>query len=194
MISGNPLRSLGAALALLLWAGGAAAAPLTLDMLLAGFADVAAADARFTETLTLAVLETPLTSSGSLRYRRPDYLKKQVETPAPSMFEIAGDVVTVETERGRQTLSLRTQPVIRAFAAAYRATLAGDRAALEAHYRIDLDGTVERWTLRLQPIDDSLRRRIRSIELTGSGSRIHGIETMETSGDRSLMTIAPDAR
>ena len=191
MTSGKPVRNLW--FALLLWIGNADAAPLTLDDLLAGFAGVEVADARFEEKLILAITESPLTSTGVLSYRRPDYLKKEVLEPSHSLFEISGDRVIVETEQERRTLSLDSQPAIRAFAEAYRATLAGDRKALERHYEVELSGAAEQWSLRLQPLDARIRSFVRSIEFSGSGTRILRIETQEASGDFSVMSIKPNA-
>ena len=177
---------------LLLCTGVAFAAPLTLDALLEGFAGVAAAEARFTEVQSLALLDSPLTTKGRLSYRRPDYLKKEVIEPSPAVFEISGGRLVIETGAERHSLSLDSQPLIRAFAEAYRATLAGDRETLERYYRHELGGGTEAWTLRLSPRDEQTAERIEAIVLHGGGPRISRIEVFETAGDYSLMTIVPD--
>ena len=192
MNSGRTPLSCAAWLFLLLCTGAAFAVPLTLDALLEVFADVAAAEAHFTEVQTLALLDSPLTTKGRLSYRRPDYLKKEVIEPTPSVFEISGERLVVEAGAERHSLSLDSQPLIRAFAEAYRATLAGDRETLERYYRHELSGSTERWTLRLLPLDERMEERIEAIVLHGAGPQISRIEVFETAGDYSLMTIAPD--
>lgn len=201
MTSGKPTTSfgcrLGQLLGLIVWmgysVGNLRAEPLALDQLLNRFAAISSSQAHFTEIQTLTVLESPLISSGQLIYRRPGYLKKTVAEPTQALFEISGDRLLVETDQGRHSLSLNNQPVIRAFAEAYRATLAGDRAVLEQFYQLRLTGTSEAWTLRLVPLNQRMLAQVRSIEMQGSGARILRIDTQETSGDHSLMTILPDA-
>lgn len=201
MTSGKPTASFRLRLGQLLWLmawlgyshGNLLAEPLSLDQLLKNFAAISSSQAHFTETQTLAILESPLISSGHLIYRRPDYLKKTVTEPTQALFEINGDRLLVETDQGRHSLSLNNQPTIRAFAEAYRATLAGDRAVLEQFYRLALTGNTEAWALRLVPLDKRMRSQVRFIEMQGTAARILRIETQEASGDHSLMTVVPDA-
>ena len=159
---------------------------------MSGFSRLNSAQARFEEHKTLALLTAPLVLDGTLYYRAPDYLKKEVRHPARSSFEISGDRLYIETQQEQRTLPLDSHPLIRAFAESYRATLAGDRATLEQHFAIELSGDMEFWTLRLLPRNEAVQERIDSIVLTGTGNRIRSIATLEASGDTTLMTILPD--
>lgn len=190
MISGTAARSTALLLAALLVPGcAAAAATLTLDTLMRQFSQTSSAEARFTERKTLAILDTPVIMEGTLSYRRPDYIRKEVLRPDHSVFEIDGDRLSVETPQGIRTLSLDSHPLLRAFAASYRAILAGDPEELRRFYTVQLAGSDKAWVMVLEPTDSRVRERIDRITVSGSGNRIGSVRIDETSGDSSLMTI-----
>jgi hypothetical protein len=167
-------------------------ADFPLAALMTQFSSHSSASARFSEEKQLALLEVPLLLEGILTYRAPDYLKKEIHKPQNSLFEISGDLLHIETGNEQRTLSLDSHPLLRAFAESYRATLSGNGAALEKYFETELTGTRDRWSLHMLPRDDEVRTHIESILMTGSGSNILSIKTVETSGDTSLMTIIPD--
>ena len=168
------------------------AAELTLAELMKSLSGVSAVSAHFRETKELAMLQEPLYASGILRYRAPDYVKKQTLLPQPELLEIQGDEVLIDhPEKGRHQLSLDDYPAIRAFVESFRATLAGDAATLERYYRVQLTGDAVSWRLHLQPREAEMAEYIEAIVIQGEADRILTIETLETNGDRSVMTITP---
>jgi len=167
-------------------------ADFSLDALMAQFSKTTYGNAQFREEKQMAVLETPLILEGTLSYRAPDYLRKEVQQPEHSLFEITGDLLRIETETEQQTLSLDTHPLIRAFAESYRATLSGDGVMLRQYFETELTGTLDNWTLRLLPKDDQVRSHIKVIFIMGSGNQIYSTKTVEVTGDFSVMTIEPD--
>jgi outer membrane lipoprotein-sorting protein len=167
-------------------------ADFSLEMLLEQFTRTSSADARFREVKQLALLEAPLVVEGTLSYRAPDYLRKEVQQPEHSLFEISGDSLRIETSKEQRTLSLDSHPLIRTFAESYRAILSGNGATLEQHFETELAGTLEDWTLRLLPRDKQARGYIAAIIIRGSSGQIHSTETLEASGDTTLMTITPE--
>jgi len=169
-----------------------ACADFSLEMLLEQFSRTSSADARFREEKRLALLEAPLVVEGTLSYRAPDYLRKEVQQPEHSLFEISGDSLHIETGSEQRTISLDSHPLIRTFAESWRAVLAGNGATLEQHFETELTGTFEDWTLRLLPRDKQARAYISAIIIRGSSSHIHSTETLEASGDTTLMTITPE--
>ena len=64
--------------------------------------------------------------------------------------------------RGHRTYVLRLEdyPQVVPFVESIRATLAGDRAALEHFFRIDFEGEPAHWTLLLVPRDATIRRKV----------------------------------
>ena len=94
-------------------------------------------------------------------------------------------------ERGRQKHELRLQdyPELTAFIDCIRGTLAGDRKALERNYRLSLDGTAERWTLLLLPVDEKMQAVVKRIRIAGVRDALRSIEITQADGDSSLMLI-----
>jgi len=70
-----------------------------------------------------------------------------------------------------------------------RATRAGDLAALQRHYDVQVDGTREEWSLTLKPLDSRVADYVSSIALAGSGPRVSRMVVHEAGGDRSVMEI-----
>ena len=167
-------------------------ADLSLEILLQQFSETGSANAHFREEKQLALLETPLVVEGMLSYRSPDYLRKEVQSPEHSLFEISGDSLRIETGEDQRTLSLDSHPLIRAFAESYRAILSGNGATLERHFETELTGTLDDWTLNLLPRDKQARAYITLIIIKGSNGQIRSTETREASGDMTLMTIKPE--
>ena len=74
-----------------------------------------------------------------------------------------------------------------------RATLAGDRAALERHYSVQLEGQPEAWTLTLMPREQKLASLVKRIQIAGVRERLKRIEVEEASGDWSVMLISSES-
>jgi hypothetical protein len=167
-----------------------------LQALMAEMATVPSSRTRFVETRHLAMLTRPLELKGSLSYERPGRLAKHVEAPFDEMLTVDGDGLSlVNRTKGEQRfLSLREQPALRALVESVRATLAGDRAQLERHYRVEFSGPRDAWRMKLVPRDAQLRSHVVSITLSGAGARLGRIEALEGGGDRSVMTILHDAK
>jgi len=167
-------------------------APWTLEQLMQALAAVKAKDATFREQKQLAILQQPLVTTGTLRYQAPAYVRKQTLQPHQEIYEIDEDWLTIETPtEGRRQFYLPGYPLLRAFAEAIRATLAGDLTALERHYQVQLQGQAAAWTLRLQPTGQEMAEHVGAIVIQGQHERVLSVETLETDGDRSLMTVEP---
>jgi hypothetical protein len=165
-----------------------------LLQLMATLARVKSASAQFVERKTLRVLDAPLVSSGTLLYVAPDQVEKITVLPERERIAISGDKLTIEgggAERPR-TLSLANAPELAAFVESIRATLAGDLAALERFYRVELAGGPASWKLELTPRAEKLAQLVRRIRISGSGEKITAVETDEADGDRSEMSVAED--
>jgi hypothetical protein len=173
----------------LLWTGVAQA--LTLPELLSAMSALPEQRAEFDEQKHLAMLDKPLHASGTLLYRRPDFLEQRTNPPADEIMTVAGDRLTITwpSRQERRTLSLSANPVAWAFVESIRATLAGDRAALERFYWVTLSGEMSHWSLTLEPRASGVASYVKSITLSGKGSSIEQVDVLEANGDRSLMDI-----
>jgi len=184
----------GRLLLLAAWlAGPAPAAALELDALMGLLAAVPAAKNNFTETKHSALLSAPLVLKGTLAYQRPDRLEKNVLSPYDERTVIAAGTVTVEnrTLKKTSTFSLGSSAAVAALVESMRATLAGDRASLERHYKLKLEGQPEAWLLELAPRDRRVAGLVKQIQIAGARERIQRIGVEEASGDRSIMLISP---
>jgi hypothetical protein len=169
----------------------ATAAPLTVTDLMQMLGSVEAANARFVETRYSALLKSPLVLQGTLSYRRPDRVEKHVLVPHDERITVEGGRLTLEnrTQNRLKTLPVNSAPGLAALIESIRATRAGDLAALQRYYTVQVDGSREQWTLTLKPLESQVADFVISIALSGSGSRIGRITIEEAGGDRSVMEI-----
>ena len=188
----NPIIRGGAILAMLV-IGLASSAALASDWDIAYLMKLLAQNkggiTTFTEKKYMAVLDSPLNSSGELLYTAPDHLEKRTLTPKPESFVLDGDVVTVKRGKKNYTLHLRDYPKIAVFTESIRGTLAGDRKALERSYRLSLTGAPQQWTLTLLPTDNRLTDIIQNILVQGELGDVRSIEIHQVDGDYSVMTV-----
>jgi len=167
-----------------------------LPALMREMATVPESRTRFVETRHLAMLTRPLELKGSLTYERPNRLTKHVEAPFDETLTVDGETLSLvnKTKGQKRDVSLREQPALGALVESVRATLAGDGAQLERHYRVKLSGGRDAWQLRLVPREAQLRAYVESIALSGAGPRVQRIEVLESGGDSSVMTILHDGK
>jgi outer membrane lipoprotein-sorting protein len=199
MISGNrpARRPILAGLAALLLSGIALPAPAAeswgLEDLFAGFAKIPSSNARFTETREIGMLTAPLESSGTLSYRRPDFLEKRTLQPQPEGLRLEGDRLTLtQADGASRTLSVSAMPEIQTYVESIRATLRGDVPSIMRFYEVALEGVPQDWRMRLTPRAEEARKIVQRIVIAGGDTTIRRIEVLQADGDRSVMTIQPD--
>jgi Outer membrane lipoprotein carrier protein LolA-like len=161
----------------------------SLDQLMQRLARVEVDRATFSETKYLAMLNRPVESSGELYYAAPHRLEKRTLLPKPETLILDRGALVIERGRKKRHLSLQQHPELAAFIDSIRATLAGDRAALERNYRLSLDGTAEQWTLLLIPLDANILAVVERIRMTGTGDAVQRIDIIQADGNYSVMQI-----
>ena len=194
MISGAKACAERAGLAAFLAAAAVAAVPApawSIVELMQVLAAVESATATFVETRHSALLKAPLVLQGTLAYRRPDRVEKHVLSPYDERIVVEGGRLTVENRArsSRKNIAVSGAPALAALVESVRATRAGDLPALQRHYALEIEGSRERWTLTLKPLDAQVGDYVVSIAIAGSGARIGQVAIEETSGDRSVMEI-----
>jgi len=170
---------------------GAAGACLAdgLDALMSLLAQRKHGHVSFVEEHFLAVLDRPVESSGELLYDAPDHLEKRTLKPKPESLVLDHGVITAHRGRHTYVLNLSDYPQIVPLIDSIRATLAGDRAALERIFKVRFDGDLEHWKLLLAPSDAAVAHNVKQIRIEGARDAIHSVEIQQTDGDRSLLTI-----
>lgn len=147
----------------------------------------------FVEKKYIAILDKPVESSGELVYTAPDGLEKRTLKPKPESMVIRGEELFIERGQQKHRLQLQAYPELAAFIDSIRGTLAGDRKALERSYRLSLEGTEQRWTMRLLPLNEKMAASIQRISITGTRELVKSIEITQADGDKSIMTIETSA-
>jgi hypothetical protein len=162
-----------------------------LPQLMQQLSQVHAASARFTERKTIALLNTPLLTAGTLTYVAPAYIRKTTETPAPQNFVLDHDNVSITAgpDQPAQHFSLNADPRIAGLVEGIRATLAGDLPALQRVYSVQFTGTEPDWQLLLRPKDPALAYMVKWMIIRGAGNRITTIDSASANGDHSEMGI-----
>ncbi len=175
---------------LLLIAGAAWPAPaFDLARLMQLLSESPSSEVRYVEKKYSALLSEPVVSSGTLVYRRPDVVEKNVAVPRPESFRIAGREITLTRNGTRRRMNLSSEPLLAAFAASLRGVLSGDAKQLGEYFRLALEGTESDWKLGMLPIDEEIARYVTRIVVAGRGGRVRQIEVFESSGDRSVLTV-----
>ncbi|CAJ0721218.1 Outer-membrane lipoprotein carrier protein [Ralstonia edaphis] len=161
----------------------------TLDRLMSTLARNKSGRATFTETKTLSIAAQPIESSGELVFVAPDHLEKHTLAPKPEHLVIDGDKLTVERNQRKFTMPLSQYPELGAFIESIRATLAGNRYALEAIYKVAIAGHGDDWTLTLSPLDARMQKVVSTITLEGTRDVLRSVAIRQADGDHSLMRL-----
>jgi outer membrane lipoprotein-sorting protein len=176
--------------ALMLMMNSARAAEWGVTDLMQILSEQKARKASFVEKKYIATLQQPLESSGELSFTAPDRLEKRITKPKSEAVILQGDKLFVERSNGRKlAMSLSDRPEVAGFVESIRATLIGDRAALEKFYVLSFNGAEEQWQLSLTPVQPQMLKIISEIRIAGAHATIGTIEFLQADGDRSVMTI-----
>jgi hypothetical protein len=173
----------------LLIAPSARAAEDDLDRLMALLAERVHGHVSFVEEDYLAVLERPVHSSGELFFDRPARLEKRTLAPHAASVILDHGTVTVEARGHTHVVAMRDYPQVAPLVESLRATLAGDRQALEQIFQITFEGSLERWTLTLVPLDAKLKGVAQRIRIDGARDELQTLNILLADGDHSVMTI-----
>lgn len=180
---------LGGVLAALLAPAGAGA--LELPELMALLARVPSGQARFTERRYVKGLDAQLHSSGTLSFTAPDSFTRQTLQPRAERMAVEGNLLTLTRNGRSRTMVLDAAPEMEALVEAVRGTLTGNAQALQRHFRADLSGTLEQWTLDLVPLEPRVTALLARMQITGRRAELRTVEMRMADGDRSLMQIEP---
>jgi outer membrane lipoprotein-sorting protein len=187
------LAFLALSLVALIASGSATAAEWNAARLMQDLARQRGGKVAFSEKKYIALLDRPVESAGELIYQPPARLEKRTLKPKVESLVLDRDVLVVERGKQKYTLQLQQYPEITAIVGTIRNTLAGDLAALEKQYRVDLQGSPERWSLTLLPSDPRIAAIVQKIVISGTRDELREIEMLQGDGDRSVMQIRRDA-
>lgn len=164
----------------------------TLDRLMSTLGQKKSGQASFVETKYLSIATEAVKSTGTLSFVAPDHLEKRTESPKPEDLVVDGDKLTIARNGHQYTLALTQYPELSAFIDSIRATLTGNRFALEQVYKVAVTGTGDDWTLTLTPLDSRMLKKISAITLSGTRDLLHTVAIQQADGDHSLMRLQND--
>lgn len=174
-------------------------APESIRELLLGFKKTTGLEARFEEEKYLALLATPLHSSGRLFFLPPSTLLRRVEKPRQRDILVTANRVRISDESGVQTIDLDAREEIRPLVKSMIWIFTGDLESLEEIYRIEYrvlkaedeggDEKGSRWRIRLEPRKAPLSHLVTEIRVGGKAGVADVLELVETTGDRTLTRI-----
>ena len=144
----------------------------------------------FTEKKFIKGLDAPIESSGELGFEAPSRMVKRTLLPKPETLTLDDRIVTAERGRQVRSLSLDDYPELAVHIEGLRACLAGDRAALERVYSVELSGSTAHWRMTLVPRNEKAAAQVKAIHLDGEQADIRTVQVLLTDGDSSIMHIA----
>ena len=164
-------------------------AQFTIGELMSALANNKHGAASFTEKKYISILDRPVESSGELLFVPPARLEKRTLKPKVETLVLDGDILTVERQRQKHVLQLKDYPEVAAVIESIRATLAGNRKTLERVYDLSLEGSSDRWTLTLTPLDTRVGSVVARIRMEGTPGEVCTVEILQADGDRSVMSV-----
>lgn len=160
-----------------------------MDQLMQGLSRNKLTRATFVETKYIAMLTGPVSSSGELLFVAPDRLERRTLQPRAETMVLQGDTMTLSRGQRQTVLKLQDYPAVGVLTESIRATLAGDRAALERHYTAKLGGSEANWSLVLVPKEGRVRGIVTEIRIGGERGEVRTVQVEQSDKDYSIMTI-----
>jgi Outer membrane lipoprotein carrier protein LolA-like len=161
------------------------------DALLAALAQQPHGAVKFSEETHSQLLTRPVHSEGVLRFDAPDRLEKQTLTPVAEDLIVEGDVVTIIRGHHRSSIRLSQYPKLSPLLEGIRATLGGNRAALEQRFEVTFVPVGSEWELRLAPLGGARDAGFTRIVLRGHDDALQSVALEQANGDRTTMALAP---
>ena len=167
-----------------------------LDKLFALFTSQGERRTAFVERRHSVLFRNPPETRGTLHFKPPTLLEREVTSPRRERVRIEGENVTLwtEDENGKvveRKASLATIPQLANLVLTIRSTLAGDLATLRKMFRVTLQAPLPKWRVELTPIDEPVANAVSMITMSGDRGEVERIQFTETSGDRTELLLSP---
>jgi hypothetical protein len=159
---------------------------VTVDELLVGFATMPGLYAEFRQESFFGLLAEPLVDTGTLHFAEGK-LARRTLSPTPSVVVMDGSGIEYGDGQTSERIDLAGKPAIKQFVDAFTKIFAGDRAGLEALYRIEFAaGEGRSWTLTLTPKVAPMSNIIAKVVVSGTELSIATMRVVETGGDETV--------
>ena len=180
-------------LTLLLIATTTGSEPAGFDALVAELApESGRAELHFRERRDSALLEEPLTVTGTLWRNERGDLVRQTNEPRRETQKLTGEMIIIERPgRSPRNYSLSHAPELEVLYRALTALLAGDAEALKRHFETGLERDESGWTISLAPRSDVLAERVEHLELRGAGEQLEAFVLSLADGKTITTELRP---
>jgi outer membrane lipoprotein-sorting protein len=164
----------------------------TVEKLMQQLSAISMVNLTFVERRKSEFLTEEMELNGSMVYRAPDYMEKNIESPFIENIVIEGDTISVEKIKKngkikKRSYSLTSHAALNTAVEGIRATMAGNFDLLSKNYSIDLQGECDQWKLILVPKNEKTLKYVAQIKFSGQEERINEIETTGSDGDISRL-------
>jgi len=161
----------------------------TLDQLMSLLGQRQHGHVTFTEIHTSSILDRPLESAGEMFYDAPDRVEKRTLSPKPERMLLEKGQLTLERRHKQYHVALADYPQAIPYIEAIRATLSGDRTALERWFRVEYSDSGAHWNLKLAPLDAKAAAEVSEVDIEGTLDEIATVTVQLVNGDRSVTTL-----
>ncbi len=161
-----------------------AAAPKSVDSLLAGFAKLPGFEAEFIEDKQLSLFKAKKVSQGKMYFSKQGYLAQLVEKPFVSHTVIERHQMVALSRGTVQKIEFKKQPEVGYLVGSLFSLLSGDKKKLSEAY--SLAYTRQKggsWQLVLTPKGKRLGMLIKQLVFSGQGKQVTGFKRLEANGD-----------
>ncbi|RRJ95115.1 outer membrane lipoprotein carrier protein LolA [Opitutaceae bacterium TAV4] len=162
-------------------------APITPETLQARLSLNGSLHCAYEQTRNISGMARPLRASGTLEISPETGLVLRQTKPFAQTFRITPDRIETTLERQPpEIITARDNPRLFQFNQLLSALFRADHAALSESFTPALSGTLDAWTLQLEPRDDLLQKIFLRISLTG-GRHIDTLRIEDRQNDTTLL-------
>lgn len=146
-------------------------------------------EVRYQESRESPWLSAPVVTRGVLHVS-PQGLEKQVLSPRPETWRLLADRLEwLGPDGSRKQVLFSDAPALQALADVTRRVVAGQLAGLERDFTVELQGSAQAWSARLQPRSALVMQQLQEVQLQGSGGRLQVLIVTERRGERSTTLL-----
>ena len=164
---------------------------LDLESLLEASAIAPPGSIRFREERHSPLFKEPLVLSGTFEYIQAGVLRKVVDAPFQESYLVDAGVIKIESGGETRVLPARQTQLIETFLSGIEALLSGDSASLEHNFNHCLKGSLNEWTLELQPKSRRLAKYLQGMQVRGSNGTIADFRVDLGEGEWQLVELIP---
>lgn len=140
---------------------------------------------QFTQVKFVQALDARFESTGRFDYQRGSSIRWHTLTPIDNLLTLTPR--SISNQQGDTVLSnLESQdnPVVTIFSDIFFGVMTAQWQTLAEYFEMDVQGSKQRWTVILHPIDKSVERVVTRVELSGD-ELLREVVLFEAAGDRT---------